>query len=325
MRFSLLGVSLALAWFILVNVAASIVVAALARPVIRRSRPTDGRPRSAWPLLVLRMSPTLVALAFVSLVFAPAYARFEPREVTEPLGAGLAAMVIGALLVIGGTWWRGAAAWRRVGRLQRCWLQHAERLESRRAPIPIYQVDIPTPVVSLLGVRRQALFISRRVVETLTPGELDVVIAHELAHRGAWDNLVRLILLASPDCVSLTRTGSRIQGAWARAAEDAADRRAASGDRSRAVALSAALLKVARLALASPQLAGPVSSLDDGGPITERILRLALPDQGLDHATLPRRLLFGLAVGLIVVCLALPEPALQGVHRVSEFLVSLAI
>ncbi len=324
MRFSVLGVSLALAWFILVNLAVSIAAGAVARAVIEPGRRDPSMGRSAWPWLLLRVSPSLAALCFVMLVYAPAYARFEPREVTEPLGAGLAAMVVGALIVIGLALWRGVTAWRRVRRLQRQWLLGAEMVSSPGAPIPVYQIDAPAPIVCLVGVCRQRLFIARRVAESLTPAELDVVIAHELAHRSAWDNLSRLAMLASPDLLSLTWIGSAIEGVWARAAEDAADDRATSGDRSRALNLSAALLKVARLSLASPAMAGPVSSLDDGGSIAERIRSLASPGAHARRYVNPRHVLLGVGAALTVACLALPEPALMSVHRVSEFLVRLA-
>jgi hypothetical protein len=323
MRYSVLGISLALVWFMLVNLAVSIMVGAFAG-VRSAGRPGRPRPRSATTWLLLRVSPSLAAACFVAFVYAPAFARFEPREAAEPLGPGLGAMVGGALLVIGWAWWRGVAAWRRVRDSQCAWLQNARRIEWPKAPVPVFQVDVASPIVSLVGIRRQRLFISRQVVEALTPDELDVVVAHEFAHRSAWDNLRRLLLLVSPDLVSLTRMGSTIETAWANAAEDAADRRATSGDRWRAVALSAALVKVARLSLVTPRLAGPVSSLDDGGPIAERVHRLAIVDPRLIAPPQPRRLLLGVAVALLGACLALPEAALLSVHRVTEFLVRLA-
>jgi beta-lactamase regulating signal transducer with metallopeptidase domain len=323
MRFSLLGLSLALAWFILVNFAASIVVGAVAGMNARARGPWSGQ-RSAAAWMFLRVSPSFVAACFVFLVYLPAYARFEPREASEPLGAGLAALVAGALLVMGWTTWRGVAALRRACETQRRWMRTAEPVDFAGAPVPIYQIDVPNPVVCLVGIRRQRLFIARRVVEALSREELDVVVAHELAHVSASDNLRRLVLLVSPDMVSLTRLGSRIESAWASAAEDAADARATSGEPSKALALSNALLKVARMSLASRPQALPVSSLDDGRPIADRVYRLATWESRSAGTWLARTGLVGLAVIVPIVCAALPETALLSVHQITEFLVRLA-
>ncbi len=321
---TVLALALALAWFLLVNLAASLVVGAVAGlGAHARRRPTRRVSAGAW--LCLRISPSVVAACFVALVYGRAYARFEPSHAYEPFGAGLGTLVGAAMLVIGWKAWCGIAAVWRVRSIQRSWLAGARPFDYAGAPVPVLAIDVPRPVVCLAGIRRQRLFVASHVLDALTQAELDVVVAHELAHRSAWDNLRRLVLLVSPDLVSLTSIGSRIESAWARAAEDAADERATGGEPSRALALSSAILKVARLSLGPPsRRALPVSSFEDGGPIVERVRRLNGDVDQPAGPGRPRRIAFGLAVALPFVFAVLPESTLSSVHRMTEFLVRLA-
>ena len=65
------GTTLALAWFLLFNMASTIVVAVVAGLLLPESRPTSP---GLW--LSLRLAPAIVSCVFVAAVFLPSYLRF---------------------------------------------------------------------------------------------------------------------------------------------------------------------------------------------------------------------------------------------------------
>ena len=132
--------------------------------------------------------------------------------------------------------------------------------------MPAYRVRDAFPAFSVVGWRHPRMFVSARVLDALTPAEVAAAVAHERAHLGAADNLKRLLMRFAPDLLVLSRASRALEAEWARAAEAIADERASGGDRDRALALAAGLIKVARLVPAS---AGrlPVSALHDGGDV----------------------------------------------------------
>src|SRR4029453_6165972 len=96
------------------------------------------------------------------------------------------------------------------------------------------------PGVSLAGVLKPEILVGQRVVEELSPLELDVAIAHEVAHRDAFDNLARWARGCAPDLLSVSSIGNRLEQDWRAAAESRADARATRGDTARAVYLASA-------------------------------------------------------------------------------------
>jgi len=320
MRYGLLGVSLALTWFLLVNVVTSAVVAGLTRVLVSGRANRLGRSgASLW--FWLRLSPSAVAFLFVAGAVVPAYARLEPRDGVEPVGVGLCALTIVALTLIGWSLGRGVAGWRRALVQMRAWMRQAERLPWPAKPVPVFGVRDRFPAVSLVGICRQRLFVARQVLDVLTPEELQVVVDHELRHRSAWDNVKRLLLLASPDALALVPAGAHLERKWAQAAESAADCRATGGDARKGVALAAAVVKVARLMPAPAPLNAPVSNLYCGGPLAGRVQRLLSNDSEPRATIVP-----GVAVAvaaLVLMSSAIGSPLLPAVHRCTELLVSL--
>ncbi len=118
-------------------------------------------------------------------------------------------------------------------------------------------------MISLAGLLRPRVFVASPVIEAFTSDEMDVSLAHEVAHHDARDNLKRMLVACSPDLLGIWPSGRALERRWRAAVEFAADDGAVGGDESRAVALASALIKVARLSPAAPA-AGASSAFYDG-------------------------------------------------------------
>ena len=299
MKFIELAVTLGLAWFLAANLAGSLLVLAAAR--VTRDVWT-GRPAArARLLLALRVAPTVIAGLFVTVVFAPAFWHFEPRDTVEAIGPVLFLLALAAIVLLGSAVRRGVVALRHARQQAARWMAGASPL-AVDDPLPAFTVRDEFPVVSLVGLARPQLFIARQVVERLTPAELQATVAHEIGHRSSWDNLKRLAFICCPDALAFGRPGRALQQEWVRLTELAADAHATAGNGARRLDLASALVKVARLAPVPVAASLPYSSLHDGGDIAARVRRLAAgPVSPADGAPA-----FGLRAGLaLVVALAL--------------------
>jgi hypothetical protein len=312
----------ALAWFGAVNVAVSAMAAALAWLLERGTLP----PRFAnapGALLALKLLPGAASLFFVLCLLLPAQWRFEPRDAEESAGYCMGALAVmgAATLVLSA---RRALRDTRVTRgVQRGWLDRAgEPLPVPAGGLPVYCLPDADPVVSLAGIRRPRLFVGRRVLDALSAEELDVSLAHELAHHATRDNLKRLLVAFSPDLLTLWRPGRTLERRWRAAVEFAADARAAGGDERRAVTLASALLKVARLAVTPPTPAGAGIGFYDGTLLWARVERLLTPAQD-DLPGVPAAPVWSLcAVSLAVLAAAVTgQGAWLSVHTVTEGLI----
>jgi len=318
---ALFAALLALAWFGAVNAALSTVAAGIGW-LIQRG-PIRLRASSAPDvLLLLKLAPGVVALFFTFVVFLPAHWRFEPENAEESAGYTLVALgILGALTLAlaARRAIRDAAITRRV---ERGWRERASgptTLAGGR--LPVYGLPDASPIISLAGLVRPRVFVARPVVEAFTSDEMEVSLAHELAHRDTRDNLKRLLVACSPDLLRIWPSGRALERRWRAAVEFAADDRAVDGEESRAVVLASALIKVARLSPAAVA-AGSSSAFYDGTLLAARIDRLLLP--ACNHATNrrpahARRLLLGGAT--LVAALLAAEAARFGVHLATEGLV----
>src|SRR3954465_6898821 len=93
--FLLHGTTLALAWLLLLNIAATILITVPASWLTNRR--TSGSP-AFW--LALRLSPGAVSLAFVAFVFLPSYWRYEPRQFVEGFDVSLTTLALLALAIV---------------------------------------------------------------------------------------------------------------------------------------------------------------------------------------------------------------------------------
>lgn len=307
------GTTLALAWFLIVNLAATSAIALLSpRLTARAGAASPG----FW--LALRLAPAALSLAFVAAVFLPSYWRYEPRDFVEGFDLSLTMVAALALAVVAAAASRGAAAWRRAERRTADWMRAARPLPLPGTALPAYVIDAEAPVMALVGVLRPRLLITRPVLEALTGEELSAAAAHELGHWRAFDNLKRLAMCAAPDLLAATAAARALERRWAAASEHAADRGAGESGEARC-ALASALVKVARLTPPAVPLAEPISALLDGGDIAARVHRL------LDDAPSPsrRRPVRRLALAIPAAALVLGyAPLLRLVHGLTEVLVN---
>jgi Zn-dependent protease with chaperone function len=203
-------------------------------------------------------------------------------------------------------------------------MRSAVPLRVEGARVPVYRVDRGGAGVTLVGLWRPRLFVAGPVADALTAEELEVVVAHEAGHRASWDNLKRLLLVASPDALGLTPLGRSVLSAWVSAAETDADAHAVGADAQRGVTLASALVKVARLLPAPSREPLPLSTLNEGGSLAARVRRLTgVPDR-------PSRrwpLAWTAAVAMVLAALgslALDPEWLMPIHRATEWLVRLS-
>lgn len=307
------GTTLALAWFLIFNLAATAAIALLSpRLAARAGAASPG----FW--LALRLAPAALSLAFVAAVFLPSYWRYEPREFVEGFDLSLTTLAALALVVVAAATSRGASAWRRAERRTAAWMRAGRPLTLPGTPMPAFVIDAEAPVMALVGVLRPRLLITRPVLDALTGEELGAAAAHELGHWRAFDNLKRLAMCAAPDLLFATAAARVLERRWAAASEHAADRGAGDTGQSRC-ALASALVKVARLTPPVTSLAEPISALIDGGDITARVHHL------LDDAppAAARRAGRWLALAIPAAVLAAGyAPLLRLVHGATEILVN---
>jgi hypothetical protein len=309
MRMLLSTVVLTLAWFAAINAVASILVWAWCG---RQTSPR--RVPGASSLLVVRLLPAAVSIVFAAGIFLPVHFLFEPGDARETFGLVLyfLASVGGFLLTRSGA--RAAGLWRLERHLRR-----GEREAASFAP-GIVEVSGHTGV-SLAGVIAPRILIGPDVVRELTTEELDVAIAHELAHRDAFDNLARWAMACAPDLLGVTVRVCRIEQAWHEAAESLADRRAVNGDRVRAMHLASALIKVARLSERAPASPIPAWSTLNHPPLLEQRVRSLLAGTQPPAPSRASRLAVALtiAAGLVAFGMA----AGGRIHHLTEGLVNI--
>jgi hypothetical protein len=303
---------LGLAWFAAINTMAAGVAI-----VIARRAPTSlaGCPRRARALLIVRFFPFVAATAFAALVFAPAHAWLEPANPDERYGIVLLSLAGVGLLLIAKAGWNLAHVARGAMLLRK----YAARSAGPHNPARI--THVPGVGIALAGVVRPRILIGTSARRLLTAAELDVAVAHEEAHRRAYDNLTRALMLCLPDVFGWTSSGRRLEQRWAAEAECLADARAIDGDRERAACLASALVKVARV-VSSRQAVGVAawSSFHDRSLLQTRV-RLLVNDR---PAPVPQARGFGALVWMVIasvgaVWLAGIPAAL---HQLTELLVA---
>ncbi len=276
-----LTICLALAWFFAANALLSVSTAAARGWWCARMRKQARTSQlSTGAALGLRLLPSAAAAFFVAAIFVPAFLAHEPAEGPEPVGWVLLAGAAAALAMGGAGVRRGRVARRRARATAAAWTANATPIVLdglSGTGIRAFVMEEQFPVVSLVGLWRPRLFIARHVIEALTADELRVAVAHEVAHRRAWDNAKRLFLCASPDLLGWWAVGHGLERQWAAAAECAADRRAVADSRTRGLDLAAALVKVSRLAVGPAPGVSLFSTLHEYGDIAGRVSRLVRP------------------------------------------------
>jgi hypothetical protein len=231
---------LTLAWFAAANLIASAVTWPLAAALRRRSSHRVTRSR-AQVLVAVRLLPAVVSVVLALGLFLPEHWASEAREGSEEFGAVLWALAMVGAALLGASVWRVSKALHSCRRLRQSW-------SGGSTGDGCIVNDVSLPGISLAGILKTSVVVGRPVREALTGQELEVALAHELAHRDARDNVKRFAMFASPDFLGYTGAGRQLERQWSADAECLADAQAVRGDSSRAALLASALVKVARLA-----------------------------------------------------------------------------
>jgi beta-lactamase regulating signal transducer with metallopeptidase domain len=268
-------------------------------------------------VLGVRLLPAMGSAALVLTVVLPAFVLYEPRHAHDQPGPVLVLSALFALLVLGDGVRRGLKAWRSTQALMRS--MQPDLAHPAANNIDIAVINVKEPLVGIVGALRQRIVAARCIATTCDDEEFRQVLAHEAAHMSSRDNLKLLLLLTLPDALAWSPTGSALTEQWRAATELEADERASGADARKRVALASALIKVARLSLASSRprraskAAAPLSGLE------HRVRRLLAPSPATaTHRSFPARRL--LTCALLVPLLAVPLYA--SVHRLIEALVA---
>jgi Zn-dependent protease with chaperone function len=243
--FELLGICLALAIFLAVNIAAATLASLVWRLTHRVVEQWSARLR-AQILFTLRVAPSIIGLIAVGLFFLPAYLNYEPRGTSEEVSTKLALFASLSILGLTVASWRAARAVWITRRLRRDWLRSAKEISLPAVRVRAFQIPHAFPIIAVVGVLRPRLFVAEQVLLTLTPEELAATVAHEYGHLRARDNLKRGLLRACRDAL-LIPVGNSVEKSWSVAAESAADEYAAEIGSDVALSLASALVKIARM------------------------------------------------------------------------------
>ncbi|HEY1891919.1 MAG TPA: M56 family metallopeptidase [Steroidobacteraceae bacterium] len=298
-----------LAAYGLFNLLLSAAVALAWRAGLRRHL-TD-----AAAVLAVRLLPALGSATVVLTIVLPAFLIYEPRHAHDQPGPLLVVSAVFSLLVLGDGVRRGLRAWRATGALVRGSQPLLTHSAGDGAEITV--INVREPLVGVVGSWRQRIVAARSVASACDQEEFRQVLAHEAAHMDARDNLKHLMLLTMPDALAWLTTGSALTAQWRAATELEADERASGADPRKRVALASALIKVARLSLATarPRAVSRVSTHLSG--LEQRVRRLLAPSPAMRRAFPGRRLV---TCALLVPLLAVPLYA--SVHRLIEALVA---
>jgi Zn-dependent protease with chaperone function len=306
--------------FFVVNALLGFTASLAARAAVRMAETM--RPRTAARFLfAMRVFPFALGITIVLSLCIPSYLWFEPQAASERVGwACLTLAFLGALgcsfSII-----RTVRAVATSARSNRLWQQAGRETLLPGETLQAVIVDKEAPLLALAGVFRPQLIVSNGVLRALSADELEVALHHENAHRVSRDNLKRLFLLMAPGPLPFVTRVSLLDRTWAKFSEWAADDEAAREDSHRALALAAALVRVARMG-AGPRLSFLHTSLvagdDDLSPRIDRLLRIQ-PASPI-HPPRARSLTFGAGLG-IAACVATLlgwPPILASVHRLLE-------
>ena len=309
MSLALLGLALALAAHVAVATAGSLVVALLL-PVVepRLARLSAGARASGF--LALALLPAAGGLVAGLFVVVPAWIAREPAGAAERLGPALALPALAGAVLVVARLGSGLALLRRGSRAAAGWARGGQAFVG--LPLPATRFEHELPVAALVGLARPRLLLANRLVAALDREELRAVVAHELGHAAARDNLKRLLLAASPDPLVWLPAGARLRRAFEEAAEEAADLAACASVAP--LHLARALVKAAALVPPGRRLALPLPGLHNDEPLARRVRALADREpQGAPSGTgSPRRAALALALlggllGLATAAAVRPE------------------
>lgn len=327
-----LGISLALAALLTLNLGASLVVTACWRLLKTATRSWSAGTRARL-LFALRIGPPTASLIAVAVMLVPSYLIYEPPSTTEIVSKKLAAI---ALLSAAGVMlaaWRGLSAWFATRALLKEWLDASERIEIPGLNIPSYRLRHRFPVLAVVGSIRPRLFVANQVLDSLREEEILAALAHERGHLAARDNFKRVMIRACRDVLTIVPFGRAVDRAWVEDAEAAADEYAARNGGLAALNLASALIEIARMVPSGARPVMPAGAFilgDSGVGVPGRISRLIelASANGSERPHFPKPVLIALKVVSvilvpIVVMALINSHALVSLHNAMEHIVQL--
>ena len=256
---------LTFAWFAAVNAVISIATVIAARFF------ADGigaDPRRARRLALARLAPAAIATMAAVGIFLPAHLKLEPPRSDEWLGPWTLTVGMCGIALVLRSAFRLAATWHRSTRLVRDTGRNVRKGRFCMTEVPLL------PGIALAGIVRPRILIGSPARRLLSGEELEVALAHELAHQRTGDNFTRVLMRCAPDFLGGTRTARRLETLWAGEAECLADAAAVGDSPKRAAELASALVKIGRLAAGGPQWSPEWSSLHHPALLELRVRRL---------------------------------------------------
>jgi beta-lactamase regulating signal transducer with metallopeptidase domain len=228
----------------------------------------------ARTLFALRSLPAFAG-GIAAFLCSSSFLLFEPARTVEQPGLLLIGATGGALCLVIVAMVRTARAWAHSLTCSQL-VHHCDQrcLDSES----VFVVDTAYPLAAVTGVFRTRMIVSRSLLASCTPGEIEVIVAHEASHVSRCDNLVRATMLLIPDLLLILPAGRQIEQAWSAAAEEAADDNAAAGIPERRVALASALIRVAGLARTPAPTWMPDLAFFQGDNLERRVTRLLEPE-----------------------------------------------
>lgn len=270
----LIGISLLLATFYVVHVAAALVAAGTWHIGRGPASRLSGRAHSDV-IFLLKVLPAAIAALLTFGMVVPGFLLYEPatpkESVSYVLGTLAAISALGFAVACG----RALVSWRRTRCLVRTWTNGASDHTIDGIKLPVSVMEHPFPVIAVVGILKPRVFVCERVLRSLDPAEFRASIAHEVGHLSSHDNLKKTLISFCSDLLVLP-IGRELDRAWTDAAETAADD-AVTGSGNGALALASALVKIGRLVPpgASPTLpAGAYLVEPYEAPLAGRIRRL---------------------------------------------------
>lgn len=255
----LLGICLALAFFVTLNLLGSVFASVVWRLISKPVKDLSSR-KQEQIIFALRVFPITAAVIFVLAFVLPAYLLFEPYSPKEVVSFKLVLIAVVALLGIGIAFFHVFRTWIVTRRLAVSWLDHSEPIAVENVNIPVYRIQHPFPVIAVVGMLRPRLFVASQIFDSLSADEFRAAIAHEYGHLKAHDNFKRAFLRVCRDML-IFPMGRELDRAWAHNMESAADEYAAQvGGNSMALNLAETLIKIARIVPPNSSPAMPLGS-----------------------------------------------------------------
>lgn len=328
----LLGISLMFALLLVLNLLISAAAAFLWRVLSPIAENWTAR-RRAQTIFALRIFPFIGTFIFVAAILLPAYLLFEPHSSGENVSFKLGAIAVASTVGITAAFYRIFGTWWKTRRLVSDWLENAEAIEIPDAAVPVFCIKHSFPVIAVVGVFRPQMFIARQIFESLNERELQAAIAHEYGHLAARDNFKRTLMRVCRDLLVFP-FGRRLDDAWAKNVESAADEYAAQkGGNLTALNLASALVKIARIVPDNSKPAMPSGAFlltEQTDFVTRRVRRLLQLAEINFNSTAFNLFDFGIIfwisiiiVSTIILLLATNQSFLQQTHSFLENIVSL--